>query len=83
MIWDDANLQFDNFTYGYKVQHTHIAAKTKVLFDQGYRIGEGFNDAYSYQSTPLIFKARPTPHFKLYTQTTFTYYTVDGGCKSL
>lgn len=30
-IWDDANPEFNNFTYHYQVRHTHVAVKGKLL----------------------------------------------------
>jgi opacity protein-like surface antigen len=90
VIWDDADPRFDNYTYRYKIQHTHVAAKAKILYDQGYwlipwvsgSIGVGFNDAHSFQNTPIIFEAIPNPNFKSHTQTTFTY-TLGAGVQKL
>lgn len=81
VIWDDGEPEFENFSYRYQIQHIHVAAKAKLLLDQGYwlipwvsgSIGVRFNDAHSFQSTPLIFEALPTPNFKSHTQMTFTY----------
>ena len=86
VIWDDADPIFDNYTYKYKVQHTHVAVKAKLLADMGYivtpwlsgSVGVGFNRAFDYTSTPTIFEAFPTPNFASRTQTTFTY-TVGAG----
>ena len=36
IIWDDAEPQFNNYSYRYKVQHMHVAAKGKLLVDMGY-----------------------------------------------
>lgn len=81
VIWDDADQDFDNFTYTYNIQHTHVALKAKLLADKGYwlipwvsgSIGVGFNNASSYHSTPIIFEAIPTPNFSSNIQTSFTY----------
>ena len=35
-IWDDADPQFNNYTYSYHVRHTHLALKGKLLADRGY-----------------------------------------------
>lgn len=86
IIWDDADPQFDNYLYRYRVQHTHVAAKGKLLADMGYwvmpwvsaSIGVGFNDAHSYTNTPLIFEAIENPNFRSHTTTAFTY-TVGAG----
>lgn len=85
-IWDDADPEFDNYTYRYKIQHTHVAVKGKLLADAGYwlipwvsgSIGVGFNNAYSFNDTPTLFEALPNPHFASHTQTSFTY-TVGAG----
>ncbi|WP_454781771.1 outer membrane protein [Legionella sp. WA2022007384] len=85
-IWDDADPEFDNFTYSYKIQHTHVAAKGKLLADMGLivmpwvsgSIGVGFNEARSFRNTPKIFEAIPNPNFASHTQTAFTY-TVGAG----
>lgn len=85
-IWDDANAEFDNFSYQYKVQHTYVAVKAKVLADVGYwaipwisaSLGAGFNDAHAFYNTPLIFQALPMANFNDHTTTSFTY-TVSAG----
>ena len=90
-IWDDADPQFNNFTYTYKIQHTHVAAKGKLLADMGYwlmpwvsgSLGVGFNNAHGFHSTPTIFEALPTPDFTSHTQTAFTYTVGAGVQKAL
>lgn len=85
-IWDDADPLFNNHNYRYKVQHTYIAVKGKLLADRGYwltpwisgSIGVGFNDAYSYSNRPRIPAALPNPNFRDHTTTTFSY-TVGAG----
>lgn len=80
-IWDDANLQFNNYTYNYKVNHVHLALKGKILADRGYwltpwvsgSLGVGFNRAYSFSNTPTIFEAIPNNNFVSNTETAFTY----------
>lgn len=80
-IWDDANPDFNNYTYKYAIQHNHIAVKGKLLFDQKHDVipwisgslGIGFNDAYSFQNTPLISEAVAMPNFTPHTQTSFVY----------
>ncbi len=91
MIWDDADPEFDNYTYAYKIQHTHIAAKAKLLADMGYwfipwvsgSIGVGFNNAHSFDNTPTIFEALPNPNFASHTETAFTYTVGAGVQKAL
>lgn len=90
-IWDDADPLFDNYSYEYKIQHTHIAAKGKLLADMGYwlipwisgSIGVGFNDAHGFHNTPLIFEALPNPDFASHTETAFSYTVGAGVQKAL
>ncbi len=90
-IWDEADPLFDNFTYDYKIQHTHVAAKAKLLADMGYwltpwvsgSVGVGFNHARAFNNMPLIFAAEPTPNFTSHTETTFTYTVGAGVQKAL
>ena len=90
-IWDDANPEFDNYTYHYKIQHTQVAVKGKLLADAGYwlipwvsaSLGVGFNNAHSFKSTPTIFEALPTPDFASHTETAFTYTLGAGVQKAL
>lgn len=90
-IWDDADPQFDNYTYGYKLQHTHVAVKGKILADAGYwlipwvsaSLGVGFNDAYAFNNTPTISEALPNPNFASHTQTAFSYTLGAGVQKAL
>lgn len=91
IIWDDADPQFDNYTYRYKIQHTYVAAKAKLLADAGYwltpwisgSIGAGFNNAHAYSNTPTIFEAVTNPNFASNTQTAFTYTIGAGVQKAL
>lgn len=91
VIWDDADPLFDNFTYNYKIQHTHVAVKGKLLADAGYwlipwvsgSLGVGFNDAHGFHSALTLFQALPTPYFSSHTQTTFTYTVGAGVQKAL
>jgi opacity protein-like surface antigen len=85
-IWDDADPQFDNFIYRYKIQHTQVAAKAKLLTDLGFwvmpwlsgSVGIGFNHAHSFDNIPTIFEALPTPNFSSRNTNSFTY-TVGAG----
>ena len=80
-VWDDANPLFDNHTYSYRIQHGVIAAKGKLLVDNGYFMmpwvsgsaGIGFNRAGRYQNTPVIFEAEVDPNFTSHTKTSFSY----------
>lgn len=80
-IWDDADPQFNNYTYQYKVNHAHLALKGKLLAERGYwltpwvsgSLGVGFNRAYSFSNTPTIFEAVPNSNFSSNTKTALTY----------
>lgn len=72
---------FTLFVYRYRIQHTHIAAKGKLLAEKGYwltpwvsgSLGVGFNRAHKFENTPTIFQALPNPNFTSHTKTDFTY----------
>lgn len=90
-VWDDADPAFANYTYEYKIQHSHIAVKGKLLADAGFwlipwlsgSLGVSFNNAHSFKSTPTIFEALPTPDFASHTETAFTYTLGAGVQKAL
>ncbi len=81
IIWDDADPQFDNYSYQYKVRSSRVAVKGKLLFDQDYwlvpwlsaSLGAGFNSAHDFTNTPLIFEAIPNANFTNHTQTVLSY----------
>lgn len=89
-IWDDADPTFNNYVYGYHVQHGHVALKAKVFKDLEYSIlpwlsgsvGVGFNRANNFHNTPMIFEAVTQNNFTNHTQTTFTY-TVGAGLQKI
>ncbi len=80
-IWDDADPQFNNYVYQYKIQHSRIALKGKLIADKGYwampylsgSVGVGFNRAHEFTNTPVIFEALPNNNFSDHTQSAFTY----------
>lgn len=90
-IWDDADPTFNNYTYHYRIQHSHIALKGKWLAQpmKGFipwmsaSLGVGFNHAYSFNNTPIIFEAVQNPNFASNTQTTITYTLGIGVQKTL
>ncbi len=91
IIWDDADPQFDNHSYQYKVRNTRIALKGKLLLDKGYwltpwvsgSLGVGFNRAHDFTNTPLIFEALPNANFTDHTKTALTYTLGAGVQKAL
>lgn len=86
VIFDDANPEFDNYTYSYTIQHTHVVLKGKFLFDKGYwftpwisaSLGVGFNNAHSFNNKPIIFEAVKSPNFSSHTTSSLTY-TIGAG----
>lgn len=80
-IWDDADPQFNNFTYSYKIRDTRVALKGKLLVDRGYVIipwvsgslGIGFNTAHGFKNTPISCEAVQNRNFVSDTKTAFTY----------
>ena len=90
-IWDDADPLFANYTYEYKILHTHIAVKGKVLSDMGYwltpwlsaSMGVGFNTAHAFNNTPLIFEVPANANFATRNQTSFSYTLGAGVQKAL
>ncbi|MBN9227964.1 MULTISPECIES: outer membrane protein [Legionella] len=85
-VWEDADPDFDNFFYTYKINHTHIAAKGKLIghfnapvnpYISG-SLGVGFNRAHNFTITPKIVEEIPAPGFTSHTHTAFTY-TVGAG----
>ena len=89
-IWDDADPNFNNYVYGYHIQHSHVAIKAKVFKDLSYAVlpwisgsvGVGFNRANSFHNTPTISEAVMQNNFTSNTQTSFTY-TVGAGIQKI
>ncbi len=90
-IWEDANPNFNNFNYDYQLSHSHIAVKSKLLFDNGYLVtpyisgslGIGFNKAQSFMITPKLYQEIPAPPFQDQTTRAFTYTVGTGIQKAL
>lgn len=81
-IWDDANSEFNNFTYNYKVGHAYIGLKDKILWVNkdnfvfpwiSGSIGVGFNQASQFNNTPTIFPAIVNPDFTSNNTTAFSF----------
>lgn len=90
-VWDGDISDYNNYVSQYKIQHTHLAMKGKLLMDAGYwvtpwvsgSLGVGFNRAYGFHSDAVIFEALPTSDFSSHTQTAFTYTLGAGVQKTL
>ena len=90
-VWEDANANFNNLTYHYKLSHTHVALKTKILADihgvnlQPYvsaGVGIGMNRSHSYSSATLLAQELVPPPFGDRTSVAFSYTLGTGIQKS-
>ncbi len=80
-IWEDADPNFNNFTYSYKVQHTHVAIQGRLIGNCGFffepyisgSVGLGYNRAYDFTITPKISEEVAAPPFGSKTTTAFVY----------
>lgn len=80
-VQEDADPNFQNFTYQYRIGHGHIAFKSKWIFENMYNlnpylsgsIGLGFNRSYDYAESSMIHQEIPAPAFRAHTQAAFTY----------
>ena len=89
-VWQDSDPDFNNFLYSYKISHSHVALRGKLLKDltglvQPYvsgSLGVGFNHAYHYIAIPKLFEVAPEPPFASDTTTAFTY-TLDIGAQKI
>lgn len=80
-IWEDADPNFNNSYYTYKIKHMHVAAKGRLILDEGHAVepyvsgsvGVGFNRAYQFTITPRIPTEVASPAFGANTTTTFSY----------
>ncbi|MCR9191853.1 MAG: porin family protein [Gammaproteobacteria bacterium] len=80
-IWEDANPDFNNFTYGYKINHAQVTIKGKLLTEfkgvfQPYvsaGFGLSFNRAFDFTISPDIYEEVAPPPFHDDVTTTYTY----------
>ena len=80
-IWEYADSEFDNYVYSYKVIHTGLAIKGKLLADENLPVqpyisgslGVGFNQAHAFERTPTVIGEIPHPRFQPNSVTAFTY----------
>lgn len=94
-VWEDANPNFNNFNYAYKINHTYVGLQGRLLgkFDDKFvymlepyisgSLGVGFNRAYNYSETPKIPEEVPAPSFAAHTKTAFSYTLGVGLQKSI
>lgn len=80
-VWEDADPNFNNFTYSYKINQVRVAVKGR-LFGLMYfgvqpyvsgSVGVGFNRAYDVTINPKIFAEIAPPKFTPNTETSFSY----------
>jgi opacity protein-like surface antigen len=90
-IWEDANPNFNNFSYSYKIQHTHVALKGRLIGNTDFfvdpyisgSIGVGFNRAENFTSQPTTSGEVAAPPFGSHSTSTFVYTLGLGVQKSL
>ncbi len=91
-IYDDADSQFDNYTYSYKIWNRRFTINGKLLFEKenywlipwvGAGVGVGFNYAHRFGNTPLIFEAVTNPNFGPNTKTAVNYSFSAGFLKAV
>ncbi len=88
-IWDDADPEFNNYTYKYSVTHSHVAIKGELLLDDGYMVipwisgsaGIGMNKASNFENSPVIVEAISNTNFSSNTNNAFVY-TIGAGVKT-
>lgn len=71
-IYEDADPNFNNYYYSYKIRNSRLAIKGLVLYDTGYydlypyvsgSVGVGFNNSSSFSIIPKIYQEVPAPLF--------------------
>lgn len=90
-IWDDAQIEFNNDTYHYKINHLHLALKGKVLANRNWfvtpwvsgSLGLAYNRSHAFDNSPLVDEVVNTPCFSDKTKRTFTYTLGAGVQKGL
>ncbi|MEO8401745.1 MAG: porin family protein [Gammaproteobacteria bacterium] len=80
-IWEDADPNFNNYNYKYKINHSAVSIKGRLIVNDGYIVepyisgsmGIGINRASGFTITPKISEEVVPPAFKSNTTTTFSY----------
>lgn len=82
VIYEDANLAFNNYSYSYQIRNSRIALKAKGLYNTGFydalgylsgSAGVGYNHSSSFRITPLIDTEVAAPTFTDHTSESFSY----------
>jgi opacity protein-like surface antigen len=90
-ILEDADPDFNNFSYIYRIKHTSVGLKGRLIGNAWYgvqpyisgSIGLGFNRACDFSMTPKISEEVSAPGFISNTKTAFSYSLGAGIQKSL
>jgi opacity protein-like surface antigen len=77
----DGNPNFQNYEYQYKINHAHVALKSKWIAENELHlnpylsasIGVGLNHSYDFSINPLISQEIPAPPFQSHTKVAFSY----------
>ncbi len=85
-IWEDGDPDFDNYIYHYRIQHTRVALKGKLVSTAfpivqpyiGASVGVGINNASEFNIEPKIIEEVPAPPFSSRTRASFAY-TLNAG----
>jgi len=80
-IWEDANPNFNNYSYQYQLEHAYIGLEGALLKDIPYHlqsyingsVGVGFNHAHHFAIAPIIFQEVAAPGFTEASTTAFSY----------
>ncbi|MFC3908272.1 outer membrane protein [Legionella dresdenensis] len=80
-IWDDADPEFNNYSYIYTVRHLYLGVKGKILGNPYLRVkpyvsssfGFGFNQASNFNNAPLECGVVAVPNFRGNTLAQFSY----------
>lgn len=91
VIWQANNPLFDNEIYSYRIKHSHVALRGKLLSVpkdsyQGYftgSVGVAFNTSYAFNAFPVISTVLRSSGFQTNTETGFTYTLGAGVQKKL
>ncbi|WP_131753222.1 outer membrane protein [Legionella feeleii] len=80
-IWTDADPEFNNHAYHYKIQHAQVSLKGKILTEMAHdllpwvsgSIGVGINKSSSFNNISLVCGELPNPNYTSETKSTLTY----------